>query len=202
MTHNYTEASRLKQRSDLDKIIELSESWQMEFNVDKCTVIHMGRSNMEHNYRMGENNIRKIDKERDLGVIIDHTGKVSEQVKVAVKKANAMLGMIKRNIKHRSKEVIVKLYKALVRPRLEYCVQVWSPYHRGDINMLERIQKRATKMIVGFQNYSYEERLRKTGLQCLEERRIRGDLIQVYKMIRGMDKLDYNKFFFKYSHPQ
>jgi hypothetical protein len=120
---------------------------------------------------------------------------VSEQIQVAVKKANAMLGMIKRNIKHRSKEVIVKLYKALVRPRLEYCVQVWSPYHRGDINMLERIQKRATKMIVGFQNYSYEERLRKTGLQCLEERRIRGDLIQVYKMIRGMDKLDYNKFF-------
>src|SRR5271166_2666674 len=98
--------------------------------------------------------------------------------------------MIKRNIHFKSKEVIVKLYKSLVRPRLEFCVQAWSPHFKKDIAMLERVQHRATKGIEGYQNFSYKDRLRKTGLISLEKHRVRGDLIQTFKIVKGYDKLD------------
>src|SRR5271157_3718586 len=103
--------------------------------------------------------------------------------------------MIKRNIHFKSKEVTVKLYRSLVRPRLEFCVQAWSPHLRKYIDMLERVQHRATKLIEGYQHFSYEERLRKIGLISLEKRRGRGDLIQTFKIVKGYDKLDYRNFF-------
>jgi ribonuclease P/MRP protein subunit RPP40 len=182
-------------REDLEKIFQWSVDWQMLFNTDKCTVVHMGKSNKESEYKMGTNKIAVSKQEKDLGVIVDKSGKSSEQCIVAVKKANGMLGMIKRNIKFKSKSVIVKLYKSLVRPRLEYCIQAWSPHLRKDIDMIERVQRRATKMIEGFRDLSYEERLERTGLISLEKRRVRGDLIQVFKFIKGFVKIDYRKFF-------
>jgi len=182
-------------RNDLNKIFQWSVDWEMSFNTDKCTVMHMGKNNIEAEYKMGSSVIKKSKQERDLGVIIDSTGKSSEQCVLAVKKANSILGMIKRNIHFKSKEVIVKLYKSLVRPRLEFCVQAWSPHLRKDIDMLERVQHRATKLIEGYQHFSYEERLRKTGLISLEKRRVRGDLIQTFKIVKGYDKLDYRNFF-------
>src|SRR5580692_7626088 len=182
-------------REDLEKIFQWSVDWQMLFNTDKCTVVHMGKSNKESEYKMGPNKIAVSKQEKDLGVIVDKSGKSSEQCIVAVKKANGMLGMIKRNIKFKSKSVIVKLNKSLVRPRLEYCIQAWSPHLRKDIDMIERVQRRATKMIEGFRDLSYEERLERTGLISLEKRRVRGDLIQVFKFIKGFAKIDYRKIF-------
>ena len=89
--------------------------------------------------------------------------------------------MIKRNISFKSKDVIVRLYKAVVRPRLEFCVQVWCPYLRKDIAMIERVQRRATKLIEGLRHMSYSERLSHTGLIYMEKRRVRGDLIRYIK---------------------
>ena len=103
--------------------------------------------------------------------------------------------MIKRNVVFKSKDNIVRLYKALVRPKLEYCIQVWSPYLRKDIDMIERVQRRATKMIEGLSKLGYDERLRKTGLISLEKRRVRGDLIQVFRMIKGFDRINYRDYF-------
>jgi ribonucleases P/MRP protein subunit RPP40 len=182
-------------REDLTKIFQWSIDWQMTFNTEKCTVIHMGKNNKEAEYKMGGNVLKKSKKERDLGVIIDYTGKPSEQCVMAVKKANSVLGMIKRNITFKSKEVIVRLYKSLVRPRLEHCVQAWSPHLRKDIDMLERVQRRATKLIEGYRDICYEDRLRKTGLISLEKRRVRGDLIQTFKIMKRFDKVDYRDFF-------
>jgi ribonucleases P/MRP protein subunit RPP40 len=182
-------------KMDLQKMFEWSQDWQMLFNTDKCKVIHMGRNNKEVVYKMGSHEIGKSVQEKDLGIIIDKSGKSSEQCIMAAKKANSILGMIKRNIKFKSKQVIVKLYKALVRPRLEYCIQVWSPYLRKDINMLERVQRRATRMVAGLQDLSYEERLKQTNLLPLDKRRVRGDLIEVFKIMKGFDKIDYRKFF-------
>ena len=88
-----------------------------------------------------------------------------------------------------------KLYKALVRPKLEYCVQAWRPYLNGDILKLEKVQHRAAKMVNECRGLKYEDRLLGTGLITLEERRERGDLIQVFKMIKGIDKVDHNNFF-------
>ena len=96
------------------------------------------------------------------------------------------MGMIRRNIKYKKKEIIVKLYKALVRPRLEYCVQAWSPYLIKDINLLEKVQRRATKMIEGFSKLSYEERLLETGLTTLSERRLRGDIVASHPLVKSV----------------
>ena len=182
-------------REDLCNIFQWSVDWQMLFNLDKCTVMHLGSKNPQCEYKMGNNILKKSKQERDLGVIIDSSGKSTEQCIMAVKKANTVLGMIKRNIIYKSKDVIMRLYKALVRPKLEYCIQAWCPYLKKDISILERVQKRATKMIEGYKNMSYEDRLSNTGLTKLEKRRARGDLIQVFKIIKGIDKVDYRQFF-------
>jgi ribonuclease P/MRP protein subunit RPP40 len=182
-------------REDLCNIFQWSVDWQMSFNLDKCTVMHLGSKNPQCEYKMGNNILKKSKQERDLGVIMDSSGKSTEQCIMAVKKANTILGMIKRNIIFKSKDVIVRLYKALVRPKLEYCIQAWCPYLKKDINILEKVQKRATKMIEGYKNMCYEDRLSNTGLIKLEKRRARGDLIQVFKIIKGIDKVDYRHFF-------
>ena len=180
---------------DLKKLFQWSEDWQMLFNVDKCIVLHMGSRNQRGKYEMGGKELNSVEQERDLGVIIHQNGKSSAQCSVAAMKANQVLGMIKRNIKWKNMGVMVRLYKALVRPRIEYCVQAWNPNLEKDKILLERVQRRATKMIVGLGNMSYEERLKRTGLTTLEERRKRGDLIETFKMVKGLNDVDYTKFF-------
>ena len=109
--------------------------------------------------------------------------------------ANQVLGMIRRNITYKDKSLIVPLYKAIVRPHLEYCIQAWSPYLRKDIDMLEKIQRRATKLIPGLRDRRYEERLKECGLTTLETRRLRGDQIEVFKILNGYENIDSNIFF-------
>ena len=89
----------------------------------------------------------------------------------------------------------MKLYKALVRPKLEYCVQAWRPYLKKNIDNIEKVQHRATKMIKECKHLNYEDRLIQTGLITLDERRTRGDLIEVFKMIKGLNKAEYRCFF-------
>ena len=133
--------------------------------------------------------------EKDLGVLVDKSLKFSEQCNSVAKSANSILGMIKRNITCKNKYIITKLYKSLVRPKLEYCVQVWNPFLKKDIDKLEKVQKRATRMIEECKGMNYEQRLKFTGLPSLVDRRVRGDLIEVFKIIKGFDRVDCSKFF-------
>ena len=96
---------------------------------------------------------------------------------------------------YKEKELIIQLYKIIVRPHLEYCIQAWRPYRKNDIDILERIQRRATKMIPKFRNISYKMRLKECSLTTLETRRLRGDQIEVFKILNGYENIDRNIFF-------
>jgi ribonuclease P/MRP protein subunit RPP40 len=91
--------------------------------------------------------------------------------------------------------VVIKLYKCLIRPRLEYAVQAWRPYLQKDIDLIEGVQRRATKLVVGMREKSYEERLKFLDMTTLETRRVRGDLIEVFKIMKGLEDVNKEKFF-------
>jgi len=113
-----------------------------------------------------------------------------------------ILGMVRRQFKDTDKECFTLMYSTFIRPHLEYAIQVWSPYKRRDIGCLEKVQRRATKLVKGLKNCSYEVRLAKLGLTTLEERRRRGDLIEAYKIITGKEKVRVQDFFnFHHSIP-
>ena len=162
----------------------------MSFNVDKCKVLHVGRDNNEHQYVMNNVALKSVTEEKDLGVIISKDMKPSKQCTAARNKANRMLGLINRTITYKNEDNISKLYKALVRPHLEYAVQAWAPYHVNDKNRMEGVQRRATKSIPSLRNLPYDERLKKIKLYSLSYRRERGDLIEVYKIFNRIDDVD------------
>ena len=100
------------------------------------------------------------------------------------------MSFIARGMEFKTREVMLQLYKVLVRPHLEYCAQFWSPYLRKDILALEVVQRRFTRLIPELRGLDYEERLSRLGLYSLEFRRMRGDLIETYKIMKGIDRVD------------
>ena len=164
-------------QDDLDKLVKWSEKWQMLLNFGKFKCIHIGHGNMDEEYKMGDAVLCRTTQKKDLGIKFSADMKVLEQCGIAVSKGNQIVGVIRRTITYKENQLIVPMYKVIVRSYLEYCIQAWRPYRKNDIDKLERIQRRATKMIPELRDLSYENRLLQCGFTTLESRRLRGDQI-------------------------
>ena len=146
-------------QNDLDKLVIWSEKWQVLLNFGKCKCLHTGHGNLDVNYKMGETVLDSTVKEKDIGVTMCDDMKVSEQCGIVASKGNQIRWLIRRNITYKDINLIIPLYKAIVRHHLEYCIQACRP-RKQDIGTLERIQRRATKLIPELRDLSYEEGLK------------------------------------------
>ena len=190
-----SEGDRHQLQEDLKQLVTWSEKWQLGFNEWKCKVLHLGNSNPRHIYHMNEVALSADSEEKDLGVIIDEELKFHKHVAAAVKKSSRMLGLIRATFTCLDEITVPRLFTTLVRPHLEYGNIIWSPRFKMDSTEIEKVQRRATKLIPSLRNLCYEDRLRKLKLPSLCHRRRRGDMIQVYKITSGIDRIDPQLFF-------
>ena len=184
-----------KLQTDVDSLSTWSTKWQLPFNTGKCKVLHLGNTNPNQRYKMNGQKLEPIKEEKDLGVLMDSELKFHKQTAAAVKKANSRLGLIKKSFSLLDHMMLPILYTSLVRPHLEYGNVVWGPFYKGDIEAVERVQRRATKLIQTIRDLSYEERLRHLNLPSLQHRRRRGDMIYAFKIFTGAVGIKKEDFF-------
>ena len=176
-------------QADLDTLFEWSQKWLLTFHPGKCVNLRitLRKDTEPHVYHLGNDDLKNVDEVKDLGVTVDGKLKFESHISGKVNKANQLWGAIKKAFKHMNSDIFKKLFCAHIRPHIEYAVQFWAPYLRKSINQIESVQRRATKNIPGFQNHSYKERLQLLDLPTLAYRRLRGSMIEVYKMINVYD---------------
>ena len=180
---------------DINEMMRWAKEWEMVFNVEKCKVLHVGRRNSKYVYKMGDAILSEVKEEKDLGVWIGNDLKPASQCERAAKAANSILGLITRCFHYRTKDILVPLYKTFVRPKMEYAVTVWNPWLRKDEEVMEKVQQRLVRMLSDVKGDTYEERLQSAGLTTLRERRVRGDMIETFKTMRGINRVDRGEWF-------
>jgi hypothetical protein len=178
------------QHKAINNLAEWCDRWLLGLNINKCSVLHLGREERSNSsYAINSDNgsviLKSSTLEKDLGILVDSKLKFDSHINNIVNKANRLVGLIRRSFNFLDAKNFSLIFKAIVRPTLEYGQVVWSPYQEGLINKIENIQRRATKMLPGLKKLDYEERLKILNLPTLESRRKRGDLIETFKFIKG-----------------
>ena len=136
-----------------------SNIWQILFHVLKCKVIHYGKGNPEYSYYMNSKGLESVSEEKDLGVLFQKDLKFSSHNSQKINKANSMLAIIKRTFEYLDQKIFLRLYMAMVRPHVEYANIVWYPHYRKDIEAVESVQRRATKLLPELRTLPYKDRL-------------------------------------------
>jgi hypothetical protein len=182
-------------QQDLDSLMAWSQKWQLGFNRSKCEVLHLGRVNHRLDYQMGDSMLNTTSCVKDLGVFIDEDLKFHQHVAMAVNKASRMLGLVRATFTCLDETTVPRLFTTMVRPHLEYGNSIWHPRFRRDKVEVEKIQRRATKLVPNLKHLPYENRIRVLSLPSLEYRRRRGDMLQVFKIMNGIDRINPGIFF-------
>ena len=189
------EEDRKKLQEALDQLWRWADRWEMRFNVEKCHVLHLGRHNPRHKYTMNGIQLEVSEKEKDIGVIISENLKPTTHCEKAARTAMAVLHQILRAFSYRDRTVLPRIYAQYVRPHLEFAVQAWAPWQRGEIELLENVQRKMVREVVGLQGITYEERLVELGMDTLEKRRQDQDLVQVFKILKNVDSVNKETWF-------
>ena len=183
-------------QADIDALVDWSTTWRMSFSPEKCKTMRFCKKNHPMNntiLRMKDGDISRdlvnVKSEKDLGVTLSDDLKWDEHVRLIKNKANGLLGTLRKSFRNWNTRAFKVLFISYVRPLLEYASPVWNPMTKKNIKCLEQVQRRATKSIKGFNNLSYSERLSKLGIDTLEARRRRGDLIQMFKLERNYNRI-------------
>ncbi len=179
-------------QNDLDRLQQWCDKWLLKLNFNKCQVIRLRSSfrkviRFEYEYSIGGHKLEQVNELRDLGVCMTPTLKPSTHCAKTAKKAMGILGAIRRSFIYFDADLFGRVFGTFVRPMLEYCVQAWCPWMKQDYAALEKVQRRATKLVNGLGGLPYEVRLERLKMFPLSYRQYRGDMIMVFKLVRGVD---------------
>ena len=191
-------------QDDIENLERWSEKWLLKFHPSKCHVLSLGRfENIQHTqrYKILNKELEHVFEEKDLGVLIDSDLTFAEHISSKVNLANSVMGLIRRSFSYLDKHTFKKLYSAFVRPHLEYAQCIWSPKSKKYVDMIENVQRRATKLVDGLANCDYMDRLRYLDLPTLVYRRSRGDMIEMFKHFNVYQRETLSKSFHPKSRP-
>ena len=192
-----SEEDRQKLQRTLDKLVEWATKWSMEFNVKKCKIVHVGHRNPGYKYVLNGEELQEAEEEEDIGRLVHKSLKPSKQCHKAAATASVVLRQITKNFHYRDRRTFRNLYCQYIRPHLEFSTPAWSPWTAADIEVLEKVQRRAVSMMVGLVGATYDEKCLEANLEKLTVRRQKADLIQVFKYIHARDQTVTEEFFEK-----
>lgn len=187
-------------QQDLFALCDWSDKWLLRFNVLKCKYIQYGIVSFLFEYQMRDiqgniTSLMKDAKEKDLGVIFQENLKFDQHISNAVGRANKILGLIKRSFIYINSDLFLKLYKTLVRPIIDYGNVIWYPFTKKDKKLVENVQRRATRLVPELNGLGYTERLTRLKLFSMDYRRKRGDMIQLFKILKGFEDISVESMF-------
>ena len=185
----FSDNINLNLQTEINKLSDWSENWLLKFNPLKCKYMSYGNE-MVLPLHINNSPIENTNQQKDLGIIFDSKLDFNQHIHEKVSKANQILGIVRRSFKFLNYSSFLKLYKALVRNHLEYGVVIWHPYKMKHIDLIESVQRRATRYLPGLKTLPYEQRLKILKLPTLRYRRVRGDMIEVYKILNGYYNVD------------
>jgi len=182
-------------QAGLDALVQWSVDWQLPISLHKCSVLHLGRKNNCNSYQVDGVTLPNVYEVTDLGVLIDSNLRFTKHYRFIANKAQHRASLILRTFRSRDPFLLFKAFSTYVRPLLDYCSPVWAPVYKSDIELIERVQRSFTKRLIGFKYLTYDERLRLLHTDSLVLRRLKSDLIMIFKIIHNFVDLNIDDFF-------